>query len=94
MIRRVEPLFDRMLVRQEELPETSAGGVIRTAQERELNRPLIGEVVAVGPDVRQLKAGETVAFPRHAQTPFQLDETSEKLLIMREEDVVGRVVAS
>jgi len=88
------PLHDRVVLRRIEQDTKTAGGIIipDTAKEK----PQEGEVVAVGPGVRDehgklqpldLKAGMRVLFGKWSGTEVKID--GEELLIMKEADVMG-----
>jgi len=75
------------------------GGIIipDTAQEK----PMEGEVVAVGPGARneqgqivalEVKAGDRILFGKWSGTEVKLD--GEELLIMKESDIMGIVEGS
>jgi len=88
------PLQDRVLIRRVEAEEKSAGGIIipDTAKEK----PMEGEVVAVGPGARgddgkiqplDVRAGDRVLFGKWSGTEVKLD--GEDLIIMKESDLMG-----
>jgi len=90
------PLHDRVVVRRLDPEEKTTGGIIipDTAKEK----PMEGEVVAVGPGARNdkgelvaldLKAGDRILFGKWSGTEVKLD--GEELLIMKESDVMGVV---
>ena len=90
------PLHDRVVVRRLEAEEKTAGGIIipDTAKEK----PMEGEVVAVGPGARDetgklvpldVKSGDTILFGKWSGTEVKLD--GEELLIMKESDLLGVV---
>jgi chaperonin GroES len=90
------PLHDRVVVRRIDADEKTAGGIIipDTAKEK----PMEGEVVAVGPGARDekgqlvaldLKAGDRILFGKWSGTEVKID--GEELLIMKESDVLGVV---
>ena len=92
------PLHDRIVVRRLTAEEKTAGGIIipDTAKEK----PMEGEVVAVGPGARNdkgeivamdLKAGDKILFGKWSGTEVKLD--GEELLIMKESDVMGVIAA-
>ena len=91
---RFRPLHDRVVIRRLEQEERSAGGIIipETAQEK----PMQGEVVAVGPGNRSedgkltpldVEAGDRILFGKYSGTEVKVD--GEDLLIMRESDIMG-----
>lgn len=88
------PLGDRVLVKRVEEATTTKGGIIipDTAKEK----PQEGEVVAVGPGVRdedgkhvalELKAGDRILFGKWSGTEVKID--GDDLIIMKESDVLG-----
>ena len=88
------PLHDRLLLRRFEEEERSAGGVIipDTAKEK----PMQGEVVAVGPGARDAKGeivpldiavGDRVLIGKWSGTEVKLD--GEELLILKESDILA-----
>jgi chaperonin GroES len=90
----IRPLHDRVVVRRIEEEERTPGGVIipDTAKEK----PMQGEVIAVGPGARDedgnrmqpdVKPGDTVLFGKWSGTEVKLD--GEELLIMKETDIMG-----
>ena len=91
---KLRPLQDRVLIRRVEPEAKTAGGIFipDTAQEK----PMEGEVVAVGPGVRDeagklhpldVKAGDRVLFGKWSGTEIKLD--GEDLMIMKEADIMG-----
>jgi chaperonin GroES len=88
------PLHDRVVIRRIDAEEKTTGGIIipDTAQEK----PMEGEVVAVGPGARneqgqivvlEVKPGDRILFGKWSGTEVKLD--GEELLIMKESDIMG-----
>jgi chaperonin GroES len=88
------PLHDRVVVKRIDEEEKTAGGIIipDTAKEK----PMQGEVIAVGPGKRSdsgevspldVKAGDTVIFGKWSGTEVTID--GQDLLIMNESDIMG-----
>jgi chaperonin GroES len=91
---KLRPLQDRVLVRRVEPEVKTAGGIFipDTAQEK----PTEGEVVAVGPGMRDeagnvhpldVRSGDRVLFGKWSGTEVRLD--GEDLMIMKETDIMG-----
>ncbi|KAH7576154.1 hypothetical protein JRO89_XS01G0004200 [Xanthoceras sorbifolium] len=59
---KVVPQADRVLVRLEDLPEKSAGGVLLPKAAVKFERYLMGEILSVGADVGKVDAGKKVLF--------------------------------
>ena len=88
------PLHDRVVVRRVEEEETTKGGIIipDTAKEK----PMQGEVLAVGPGARNdkgevvpldVKTGDRVLFGKWSGNEVTID--GEELAIMKEADIMG-----
>jgi chaperonin GroES len=93
------PLHDRVVVKRLEEDSKSAGGIIipDTAKEK----PMRGEVVAVGPGARDesgkinpldIEAGDIVLFGKWSGTEVKID--GDDLLIMKESDLLGVIEAT
>ncbi|KAA8520404.1 hypothetical protein F0562_014660 [Nyssa sinensis] len=59
---KVVPQADRVLIRLEQLPEKSAGGVLLPKSAVKFERYLMGEILAVGTEVEEVEAGKKVLF--------------------------------
>ncbi|XP_058104160.1 10 kDa chaperonin 1, chloroplastic [Magnolia sinica] len=59
---KVVPQADRVLIRLEELPQKSAGGVLLPKSAVKFERYLMGEVLSVGAEVGGVEAGKKVLF--------------------------------
>ena len=88
------PLHDRFVVKRVAEEEKTKGGIIipDTAKEK----PMEGEVVAVGPGARDengklvaldVKAGDRILFGKWSGTEVKLDGV--EYLIMKESDIMG-----
>jgi chaperonin GroES len=88
------PLHDRIVVRRIEEDKKTPGGIIipDTVQEK----PVQGEVIAVGPGVRDengklvpldVRKGDRVLFGKWSGTEVKID--GEELVIMKESDIFG-----
>ncbi len=93
------PLHDRVAVKRVEEEQKTKGGLIipDTAKEK----PMQGEVLAVGPGVRNekgeliacdVKAGDRILFGKWSGTEVKLD--GEEYLIMKESDILGIIEQS
>jgi chaperonin GroES len=91
---RAKPLHDRVLVKRFEEGEVVKGGIIipDTAKEK----PMEGEVVAVGPGKMQddgkrspmdVKTGDRILFGKYSGTEIKIDD--QDYTIMREEEILA-----
>jgi chaperonin GroES len=94
----IRPLHDRVVVRRNEEESTSPGGIV--IPDTAKDKPIFGTVLAVGVgkplengQVRSLvvKAGDKVLFGKYSGT--EVEQNGEKLLVMREDDIMGIVEA-
>ncbi len=93
---KIRPLHDRVVIRRMEAETTSAGGIVipDTASK---DKPIQGQVIAVGPGKTHegkttalaVKAGDKVLFGKYAGTEVKVD--NEELVVMREDDIMGVV---
>jgi chaperonin GroES len=95
---KIKPLNNRVLIKRSKA-QTTKGGIILpdTAQEK----PKEGEVVAVGPGVRDeegtlhplaVKVGDRVLFSSYSGTEIKQNESEDEYLILSEEDILGVLV--
>ncbi|KAK6919902.1 GroES chaperonin family [Dillenia turbinata] len=59
---KVIPQADRVLIRLQELPEKSSGGVLLPKSAVKSERYLMGEVLSVGAEVGNVEAGKKVGY--------------------------------
>ncbi len=87
----IKPLADRVLIKPAAAEEKTVGGIIIPDSAKE--KPLKGEVLAVGNGTKDeemiLKKGDQVLYGKYAGTEIELE--GEKLLIMRQSDVLAIV---
>jgi chaperonin GroES len=92
----LKPLDDRIVIKQSEAEEKTAGGIILPDTAKE--KPQIGKVVAVGPGKllddgkrakMSLKNKDEVIYAKYIGSDVEID--GEKYVILRESDVLGIV---
>lgn len=95
---KIKPLNNRVLVKRFKA-QTSKGGILlpETAQEK----PKEGEVVAVGPGLRDeegavhpltVQVGDRVLFSSYSGTEVKNEAADEEYLLMAEDDILGVLV--
>jgi chaperonin GroES len=93
----LQPLDDRIVVKQNEAEEKTASGLVipDTAKEK----PQQGEVLAVGPGRRSdtgelipldIAVGDTIVYSKYGGTEIVIE--GEDLLILTSRDVLAKVV--
>jgi len=90
----VKPLDDRVLIKQSEAEDVSAGGIVLPDTAKE--KPQRGKVVATGPGktldsgqrgAMSIKKGDEVFYAKYAGTEVKIDGT--EYVICRESDVLA-----
>lgn len=90
--RDLKPLGDRVLIKVGQVEEATAGGVLLTDSARE--KPLTGEVIAVGPGKKgeeksvDVTPGSTVMYQKYAGTEFK-DKDGTEYIVVQGSDVMA-----
>jgi chaperonin GroES len=93
---KMKPLADRVVIKPSPAEEKTKGGIILPDTAKE--KPVIGEVVAVGPGKRsddgklvamEVKPGDKVLYGKYSGTEVTVD--GQEYLIMRESDLFAVV---
>lgn len=90
---RLEPLGDRVVLKQLIAEETTKSGIVLPGQSKE--KPQQAEVIAVGPGgviegkevTMNVKAGEHVIYSKYAGTEVELDD--ETYIIVKQNDILA-----
>ena len=93
---KLKPLDDRVVIKQSEAEERTAGGIYlpETAKEK----PQIGKVTAIGPgklldngkrNQMSVKKNDEVIYPKYIGNDIEID--GKKYVILRESDILGIV---
>ncbi len=92
----IQPLDDRVLVKQSEAEETTAGGIVLPDSAQE--KPQKGKVVSVGKGkllddgsraAFSVKPGDIVFYGKYAGSEVEID--GDKYIIMRENEILAVV---
>ena len=91
----IQPLGDRVVLKNVEAEETTKGGILLTSAAQE--KPQMAEILAVGPGGNvdgkeiemQVKVGEKVIYSKYAGTEVKLD--GEEYIIVRQSDILAVV---
>jgi len=92
----LKPLDDRIVIKQSDAEEKTAGGIILPDAAQE--KPLIGKIVAIGPGKllddgkrakMSVKKNDKVVYGKYLGSEIEIDR--EKYVILRESDVLGIV---
>lgn len=92
---KLEPLFDRVVLKPIVAEETTKAGIILPGEAKE--KPQQAEVVAVGPggvvdgkEVKmQVEVGQSVIYSKYSGTDVEIDD--EKYVIVKQNDILAIV---
>lgn len=89
----LKPLFDKVVLKEEKLEETSKGGIFLPVTDKE--KPQVATVVSVGEggyvdgkEVKMVvKTGDKVVFSKYAGSNVKID--NEEFIIVRQADILA-----
>jgi chaperonin GroES len=94
---KIRPLEDRVVIRQIEAEEKTAGGIVLPDTAKE--KPQRGKILAVGPGKLLdngeraeigVKEGDEVLFGKYSGTDIKVD--GEEIKILRESDILAKIL--
>ena len=91
---KLQPLADRVVLKQLEAEETTKSGIVLPGKEKE--KPQQAEVIAVGPggvvdgkEVKmEVKKGDHVIYSKYSGTEVKLDDDKE-YIIVKQNDILA-----
>jgi chaperonin GroES len=83
----IKPLADYVVAQNEEAESKTASGLYLPDNAKE--KPKTAKVVAVGPDVKQVKVGDRIIYKSYSNTDVKVG--SDEYLLVKEEDVLATV---
>jgi co-chaperonin GroES (HSP10) len=86
----IEMVRDNILV-YVELPktETEAGIIVNEETAAQMRKDIVGEILAIGPEVVNLKEGDKILLPPHGNTPISYK--GEVYHVFREISIFAKV---
>jgi len=85
----IQPLADYVVAQAEKAETKTASGLYLPDKAQE--KPKTAKVVAVGPDVKQVKVGDRILYKAYSTTEVKIG--SEDFILVKEEDVLATVNA-
>ena len=82
----IKPLRDQVVLETQDKETKTASGIY-LPESADKPRPEQGTVIAVGPDVKGIKKGNTVLFSKYGPTELTFD--GKEYLIAKEEDILA-----
>jgi chaperonin GroES len=83
----IQPLADYVVAQALEAQTKTASGLYLPGGAQE--KPKVVKVIAVGKDVKAVKAGDQIIFKGYSQTDIKVDGT--EYILVKEEDVIATV---
>jgi chaperonin GroES len=83
----LHPLGDYIVAQNEEAATKTASGLYLPDKAQE--KPKTAKVVAVGPKVTELKAGDRIVYKSYSTTEIKVEAT--EYILVKEEDVLATV---
>lgn len=84
---KLSPLADRLVAKPLEAQAKTSTGFYVPESAKE--KPQIGEIVAVGKEVNEVKIGDRIVYSQYKPDTIKVD--GDELMIMKEEDVLAIV---
>ena len=82
----IKPLGKRVLIKQVEQEEVTKSGIVLPGTASK-EKPITGEVLAVGKEVKDVKAGDKVIFEKYTGT--EVKDEDDSFLILDIENVLA-----
>ena len=83
----IKPLADRVVATRVEAAEKTASGLYLPDNAKE--KPVMAEVQAVGPDVKNVKKGDKILYKEYSTTEIKINGT--EYLLVKEEDILATI---
>ena len=84
----IKPLGERVLIKQTEQEEVTKSGIVLPGTASK-EKPIIGEVLAVGSKIEEVKVGDKVIFEKYSGT--EVEDGEESYLILEKDNVLAIV---
>jgi len=81
----IKPLADRVVAVREAAQTKTASGLLLPDNAKQ--KPVMAMVVSVGPDVKQVKKGDTILYGEYSTTEIKIEGI--EYLIVKEEDILA-----
>ena len=85
---KIRPLGERVLIKQTKQEEVTKSGIVLPDTVSK-EKPIIGEVTAVGKSIKEIKVGEKVIYEKYAGT--EVKDNDETYLLLKKKNVLAIV---
>ena len=84
----IKPLGERVLIKQTEQEEVTKSGIVLPGTASK-EKPIVGEVLAVGSKIEEVNVGDKVIFEKYSGT--EVKDGEESYLILEKDNVLAIV---
>ena len=84
----IKPLGERVLIKQTEQEEVTKSGIVLPGTASK-EKPIIGEVLAVGSNIEEVKVADKLIFEKYSGT--EVKDGEESYLILEKDNVLAIV---
>lgn len=84
----LKPLGDYVVAQAEEAQTKTASGLY--LPEKSAEKPKTAVVVAVGPDAKEVKVGDTIVYKTYSTTEVKVDK--QDFILVKQEDILAIVL--
>ena len=81
----IKPLADRVVAVREEAQTQTTSGLYLPESAKE--KSIVANVVAVGPEATEVKAGDRILYKEYSTTEVKIDKTT--YIVLKQEDILG-----
>ena len=85
---KIRPLGERVLIKQTKQEEVTKSGIVLPDTVSK-EKPIIGEVTAIGESIKEIKVGDKVIYEKYAGT--EVKDNDETYLLLEEKNVLAIV---
>ena len=85
---KIRPLGERVLIKQTKQEEVTKSGIVLPDTVSK-EKPIIGEVSAIGESIKEIKVGDKVIYEKYAGT--EVKDNDETYLLLEEKNVLAIV---
>lgn len=89
-MRQLEPFGERVVLRAEKPKDVTDSGLVLAPGA--IEAPAEAVVLACGPDVQVVQAGDRVIYPKYAGTEVSID--GDTVLVMKASELTGKLVSA
>lgn len=87
MSAKIQPLAEYVVAQSEEAETKTASGLY--LPDKAAEKPKVAKVLAVGKDVKQIKAGDRIIYKSYSTTEVKMG--ADEYILVKEEDVLATV---